>query len=310
MPPVPADLPAVPPGLAARATAGPDWAQWLDRLPRLAADILTGWALTPDGPPMHGRCALVLPVRTDSGERAALKVTFPHEEAATEHLALRRWGGRGAVQLLRADPHRFALLLERLKPRDLRDLPTDDAVTLVAGLYRRLHVPALPQTPRLSAALERWADGLVALPRSAPVPRRFVEQAVSLARGFAAEPATDARLLHGDLHDANVLAALREPWLAIDPKPLAGDPHWEPAPLLWNRWSAAVGSGDLRGALRRRLDLTCDVAGLDHDRARDMTVVRVVVNALWEITDAARRGADPDRDWLTRQLTIAKAVQD
>ena len=171
-------------------------------------------------------------------------------------------------------------------------------------------MPALPQTPRLSAELARWTDGLTALPRGAPVPRRYVEQAASLARTFAGEPATDAHLLHGDLHDANVLAGLREPWLAIDPKPLAGDPHWEPAPLLWNRWQTAVASGDLRGALRRRLALACDVAGLDHDRARDLTVVRVMVNALWEITEAAARGAEPDRDWLTRQVAIAKGVQD
>lgn len=302
--------PAIPSGLAAFAARGPAWADWLDRLPRLLSDVLADWVLTPDGPATHGRCALVLPVRTEDGGRAVVKLTFPHDEAGTEHLALRRWGGRGAVQLLRADPHRFALLLERLKPRDLRDLPADEAVAVVAGLYGRLHEPALPQTPRLSAHLARWADGLVALPRSAPVPRRFVEQAAALARAFAAEPVIDARLLHGDLHDANVLAGLREPWLAIDPKPLAGDPHWEPAPLLWNRWRAAVAGGDLRGALRHRLWLACDVGGLDPDRARDLTVVRVMSNALWEIEDAAARGAEPDRDWLTRQVAIAKAVQD
>lgn len=304
------EIPGIPPGLAASAARGPDWADWLDRLPRLVADVLDEWAVTPDGEPTHGRCALVVPVRTTDGVRAALKLTFPHPEAETEHLALRRWAGRGAVQLLRADPHRFALLLERLKPRDLGGLPADDAVAVVAGLYRRLHVPALPQTPRLSAQLARDADGLVALPRGAPVPRRYVEQAAALARAFAADPATDARLLHGDLHDGNVLAGLREPWLAIDPKPLAGDPHWEPAPLLWNRWRAAVGSGDLRGTLRRRLALACDVGGLDHDRARDLSVVRVMANALWEITDAGARGGEPDREWLTRQVAIAKAVQD
>lgn len=306
----PPDAPPIPAGLAAAAGRGPAWADWLDRLPRLLADVLADWVLSPDGPPTHRRCALVVPVRSEDRTRAVLKLTFPHADAETEHLALRRWGGRGAVHLLRADPHRFALLLERLKPRDLRDLPTDDAVAVVAGLYGPLHVPALPQTPRLSAHLTRWADGLAALPRSAPVPRRYVEQAVALARALATDPATDARLLHGDLHDGNVLAGLREPWLAIDPKPLAGDPHWEPAPLLWNRWRAAVGSGDLRAALRHRLWLACDVGGLDPDRARDLTVVRVMVNALWEVEDAAARGTEPDRDWLTRQVAVAKAVQD
>lgn len=307
--PVP-PAPEIPAGLAAAAVRGPAWAAWLDDLPRRTGALLVEWDLVPDGAPMHGECALVVPVRTAQGERAALKVGFPHPEAETEHLALRRWGGAGAVRLLRADPHRSALLLERLKPRDLGTLPVDDAVAVVAGLYRRLHVPALPQPPRLSDHLLRWSDGLAALPRSAPVPRRFVEHAASLARTLADDPATDTRLLHGDLHDGNVLAGLREPWLAIDPKPLSGDPHWEPAPLLWNRWSAAVATGDLRDALRRRLELTCDVAGLDHDRARDLAIVRVMTNALWEITDADDAGRTPDRDWLTRQVAIVKAVQD
>lgn len=301
---------AIPTTLLAYAERGPDWAVWLERLPRLVDEVLDDWALTPDGAATHGWTALVTPVRTDEGGRAVLKVTFPHREAETEHLALRRWGGRGAAELLRADPHRFALLLERLKPRDLRALPTDDAVGEVARLYRRLHVPALQQPPRLSDQLRAWCDRLDALPRSAPVPRRYVEQAVSLGRSFADDDATDGHLLHGDLHDRNVLAGLREPWLAIDPKPLSGDPHWEPAPLLWNRWSAAVATGDLRRALRRRLAIVCDVAGLDAARARAFVVVRVVVNALWEITDAAERGTTPDRDWLTRQVAVAKAVQD
>lgn len=300
--------PVIPAGLAA-AGHGPDWAAWLERLPRLTADLLAEWSLAPDGEPAHGRTALVLPVRTEDGERAALKVGFPHPEAAAEHLALRRWGGHGAVRLLRADPHRSALLLERLEPRDLRILPVDDAVAVVAGLYRRLHVPALAQPPRLSDALRRWAGELAALPRGAPVPRRYVEQAASLAAALADDPDVDARLLHGDLHDANVLAGLREPWLAIDPKPWSGDPHWEPAPLLWNRWSAAVATGDLRGALRRRLWIACDVAGLDEDRARALVTVRVMVNARWEVVEAAEAGITPDRDWLTRQVAIAKAVQ-
>ena len=64
-------------------------------------------------------------------------------------------------------------------------------------------------------------------------------------------PRTDARLIHGDLHYENVLAADREPWLVIDPKPMAGDPHYELAPMLWNRWDEVVASGDVRDAVRR-----------------------------------------------------------
>ncbi|MDX6430408.1 MAG: streptomycin 6-kinase, partial [Streptosporangiaceae bacterium] len=108
----------IPDGLLVVASRGPDWADWLDRLPRLTRDLLGEWDLRVDGTAAYGNCALVVPVLTGDGQRAVLKVQFPHWEAETEHLALRAWAGNGAVQLLRADPRRFTLLLERLESRD------------------------------------------------------------------------------------------------------------------------------------------------------------------------------------------------
>lgn len=308
-----ADPIEIPPAFAARANRGAEWADWLAVLPALASDLLTDWDLTPDGPPTHGECALVLPVRTEGHRAAALKITWPHWEARTEHIALQRWHGRGAVELLRADPHRLALLLERLEARDLTTIPVDDSCMVIAGLYRRLHVPAPPQLRRLSECTRDWAERLAALPRSAPVPHRLVDRGVGLSRELAQDGATDGTLVHTDLHPFNVLAARREPWLAIDPKPLSGDPHYEIAPVLWNRWTEAVATGDLRGALRRRLALVCDVAGLDRDRARDWVVVRMMANALWEIEGSAARPGGParaDTELATRAIAVVKAVHD
>jgi streptomycin 6-kinase len=175
-----------------------------------------------------------------------------------------------------------------------------------------LHVPALPQLRRLSSYVERWTDRLAGLPSDAPVPRRLVEQAVSLGRGFVRDEATDARTIHGDLHYENVLAADREPWLVIDPKPVAGDPHYEVAPMLWNRWEEVVRSGNVRAAVRRRFHTVVDTALLDEDRARDWVVVRELHNALWTIEEAAAaaRGlSGEDRDAITAAVAIAKAVQ-
>ena len=39
-------------------------------------------------------------------------------------------------------------------------------------------------------------------------------------------------LVHQDLHGDNVLAAQREPWLVIDPKPLAGEREFAVAPIV------------------------------------------------------------------------------
>jgi len=288
---------------------GPDWAAWLDQLPRLTRDLLAEWDLRIDGQATYGNCALVVPVLAGDHTSAMLKVQFPHWEAETEHLALRIWDGNGAVRLLRADPRRFALLLERALPQDLTGIDAVEACEVVAALYARLHVPAGPQFKPLSGEAKRWARELSELPASAAVPHRYVEQAAALARDFASDTETDGRLIHTDLHYFNVLAAEREPWLVIDPKPLSGDPHHEVAPLLWNRWDEIASARDLRFALRRRFYAIVDAADLDEDRARDWVIVRQMVNVKGAIHDAGTDQVLP-RDWLTRNIAITKAIQD
>ena len=231
-----------------------------------------------------------------------------HDEGQHEALALQRWKGNGAVQLLRADPHRWVMLLERAHAgEDLGELWDVEACEVVGGLYRRLHVPAVPQLRPLSGYVSRWTDELSRLPRDAPLPRRLVEQAVSLGRSFLEDPTTDGVLIHGDLHYANVLAADREPWLVIDPKPVSGDPHYEVAPMLWNRWDEVLASGSVRDAVRRRFHAVVDAAGLDEDRARDWVVVREMHNAMWGLRHG--RAESGNGEDTTVCVTIAKAVQ-
>jgi streptomycin 6-kinase len=302
----------LPDGVLGMAGRGPDWARWVDRLPRRLATLLEEWELTPDGWSMHGYCSIVVPVQTSDGEPVVLKVTFDvDEESEHEHLALQRWGGRGAVRLLRADPHRRAMLLERLHHEDLTVLPDLDACEVVAGLYPQLHLPALPQLRTVTSYVERWAAALDTMPRSAPIPRRMVEQALSLARDLVADPASTGVIVHGDLHYLNVLAADREPWLVIDPKPMSGDPHFEVAPMLWNRMEE-LGTA-MRAGVRRRFHTLVDAAGLDEARARDWVIVRMVLNAHWAVEDAQRAERDlssDEQDWITSCIAIVKAVQD
>jgi len=274
---------------------------WLLQLPGLVEASLAEWDLTLDGYPMHGVCALVVPVRLGDSSAAVLKVTWPHVEAAHEHLALQRWGGRGAVRLLAANPGRWAMLLERLDgDHDLQDVPIDEACRVIGGLLRQLDHPALPRLSRLSAEAARLVERLDSAPQA--IPRRFVEQARAVLSDLMTDEAIDSCMVHTDLHYGNVLAADRQPWLAIDPKPLAADPAFAVTPALWNRWDEAVSSGDLRRHLRRRLSIICEAAGLDEERARSWSIVREVQMALW----AAK---DDDAGELTKAIAIIKAMQ-
>jgi streptomycin 6-kinase len=263
---------------------------WLGTLPDLLGDLLDVWELEPTGRSMSGACSVVVPVRLHGAGRdvvgvsgeGVLKVTWPHPEAATESLALQTWNGHGAVRLVRADPARFAMLLERLDPRDLSRVDIDDACGVIGDLLRTLRRPPHPRIPRLTAYAERQAREL----RDAPalLPRRYLDQAAALASELVARPPTEDRLLHTDLHYANVLAAYTVPWLAIDPKPMAGDVAFEVAPALWNRADELGTGSQIRWSLRRRLEIICERAGIDEGRARAWTIVREADNAL----DAAR----------------------
>lgn len=307
----------VPPALDAQRGLGQQWATWLDGLPALARDVLGDWGLTPGSESWHGFCSLVLPVTTADGTVAALKIALPDDESEHEHLALQHWHGQGTVRLLRADPGRRAMLLERLDRTDLTDTWDVEACEIVAGLYADLHRAPLPQLRSQASYVARWAAGLRRDAATVPIPRRLVSQALSLAEELSAAPAT--AVIHADLHYGNVLRGRRDGedvWLAIDPKPTNGDPHYELEPMLRDRfdeYAAPWAVGSVRDGIRRRFHTLVDVAGLDEDRARDWVVVRAVLNAHWAHEDAvrARRSLDAgERDHVTACIALAKAVQD
>lgn len=280
---------------------GPSGAEWADGLPRLLADLLDHWSLRPTGPGMTGWTAVVVPVSRD-GEQLVLKVVWPHHEAMAEPLALRHWAGDGAVRLVAAEPSRGGLLLESLDAtKDLLHEPVEDACEVIGGLLGRLHVPAPARVRTLSGWLDRQ---LGRLPRHADtVPRRMLEQARSLMGDLVTLPDVDGTLLHTDLHFQNVLAGEREPWLAIDPKPLAGRPGFELPPVLWNRLDEHGTGASFRWSVRRRLQVVCEAAGIDEDEARAWVVVR-------ETAEAMTAADEGDREALTLAISLAKAMDD
>ncbi|MEU0870939.1 aminoglycoside phosphotransferase family protein [Nocardia brasiliensis] len=252
---------------------------WLDALPDLAARYADRWQLTFDGPSMHGYGGLVLPVRRADGAAAVLKLNYLTPETRDEPVALAAWGGDGAVLLLDSAAADGVLLLERLTAdRSLETEPIDDAVRITAELMRRLAVPApqgISRDLRVEAA--GWAEEL---PREwarlgAPYSRKLLDAAVEACTQLG--PTADRLLVNEDLHFENVLAAQREPWLVIDPQPLAGDLEFSTLSLLWSRRTEST--------LDDRFAALVDIAGLDPDRARAWTLVQCARNWLWFAED-------------------------
>lgn len=244
---------------------------------------------------MHGYLALVIPVRCEDPARAGdeecvLKVSWRDEATVEEAHALRAWDGQGAVQLLDEDPVSGALLLERLDPaRSLATLPVKDALAVAGGLLRRLAIPAPPgfrSLPAVAATLcatlpARWEEV------GRPFPRATLERACELASALG--PAAGDLLVNYDLHDADILAGRREPWLAVDPKVVVGDPEYGVAQLLWRRLEEIQAHGGLDFHVNRLVH----AAQLDSERTRAWTLVRCVDYWLWGLEVGLTE--DPER---------------
>jgi streptomycin 6-kinase len=263
---------------------------WIDAAPDLAADLLDRWQLRLDGAPTCGATAMVLPVVRADVTPAVLKLQPVTDHTVGEPDALRTWNGNGAVRLLDHDPESGSMLLERLDADRPLATVLDDlaALQILSELLARLcSVPAPAGMRQLS---DFGADLLDRVPRaltlgSDPSQHRLIEACASALREVL--PEAGDRLVHEDLHFDNILAPhpadQREPWLAIDPNPVAGDPGFALLAALHNRWEEAVATGDIRGAIRNRFDLMTDILGLDRHRATAWTLARILQNVLWDL---------------------------
>ena len=116
------------------------------------------------------------------------------------------------------------------------------------------------------------------------MPTRLVEEAEELFDELVASQAEPV-LLHGDLHHLNILSARRQPWLAIDPKGVVGEPAYDVAALLHNpvELLEAPRPGDV---LERRVEVLTEELGLDRARVRGWGVSQAVLSAYWGLEDS------------------------
>jgi streptomycin 6-kinase len=261
-------------------------------LPPAIARARDLWSLTL-GEPFRpgGQTAWVAPARDALGAEFVLKVAFPHPEAAHEADGLRAWAGQGAVLLFAARDvgGAHALLIERCLPgTELSARPEPDQDTVIATLLRRLWIEPGTGHPfgTLEQMCQRWADEFEQATAEAPalgLDPGLARAGIALFRELPAT-AADRVLLCTDLHAGNVLAATREPWLAVDPKPHVGDPAYDPLQHMLNcedRLHADPRS--LAGRMAGLLDL-------DPDRVRRWLFARCVQESAGcsQLADVAR----------------------
>lgn len=269
--------------------------QWEELLAAIIDDLVRRWSLRLGAPFPSGPASWVAPARTAYGERVVLKVGQMHDEALHEAEGLRVWAGRGTVRLLDsyAEGMTSALLLEACEPGTplARALPDPEQDVVVAGLLRRLWIepPAGHPFRPLGQMCGQWADRFAQ--DSAAARARGQDQLdPGIARAgielFRHLPAVAGRsvLLCTDLHHNNVLAAAREPWLVIDPKPYVGDPAYDVLQHILNFPGRLA--ADPAGFARRMADLL----DLERERVRLWLFARCVQESADEpaLRDVAR----------------------
>jgi streptomycin 6-kinase len=246
---------------------------WLERVPQLLNDCAAEWALRLGPAYPQGAAGYAVRAKLDDGTLAVLKLVFPHREAEHEADALRTWGGDGAVELLRYDAERWAMLIERCEPGTLLahsepDTALDVLVALLPRLWKR--VDGLFHT--LADEVAWWLSDLPSEWERAgrPFEDELLEYTMETLAALAGSQGEQV-LLHQDLHTDNVLAAQREPWLVIDPKPLVGEREFAVAPIVRD-----YVLGHSRADVLHRLDRLTSQLGLDRERALAWTIGQTV----------------------------------
>ncbi len=264
-------------------------AAWLDSLPGLIAECESRWKIKV-GAPFALSFNYVAPALAADGQSVVLKLGVPSPELAGEIRALQSYADAAAVRLLDSDEDRGMMLLERIEPGyTLASLAEDERATRAAAQVMRDLWKPLPPGTHFPTATE-WAGGLATLRKrfnggTGPLPADLVDQAEALFSDLlsSAEPSV---LLHGDLHQFNILAARRRPWLAIDPKGLAGEPAYEVGALLRNPDARLCTDPRVQ---RRRVEVLHEELSLAKDRMLGWGMAQAVLSAWWSLEDA---GAD------------------
>jgi streptomycin 6-kinase len=242
---------------------------WLERVPVLVAECVEEWELQLGEPYVGGAAGHTHRVELPDGTPGVLKVGFPHRESEHEPDALALWNGEGAVRLLAHDPSRSALLIERCEPgTTLSAIGAERALDVLVELLPRLWKPAGSPFGTLADEAKSWVEYLPSKWERVgrPFERRILDAAMSALVDLEATQGEQV-LVNQDLHGDNVLAAQREPWLVIDPKPLIGEREFALAPIIRSNELGKTCTDALY-----RLDRLTSELRLDKERARWWTI--------------------------------------
>ena len=277
-------------------------------IPDHARAAAARWKLHGLEPLARGAESLVVRAEDGEGTPWALKCRPPGDPGTErEAAALRLLACERLVALKAVDAEAGVLWLEWVLPGHALAAETDaaarDAFCQVAAALACAHPSGAPEGfPRLAdqlAALDSWQNACSA------AESRAVAEVVAGAWRLAASP-HPVVLLHGDLHGGNLLHRLQSSRAgdgamaatAIDPKGVWGDPAYEPACFLMNRWTRRPWAVSAMQRYARGLSARL---GLDEGRVWAWAGVHTALSLAWSREDHAAMPAPSDPRWRVLQ---------
>ncbi|WEK04977.1 MAG: aminoglycoside phosphotransferase family protein [Candidatus Devosia phytovorans] len=238
---------AVPESVRRRAIAeGAAGQDWLARLDTTIEALEANWGVTIGEALEGGSAAFVAEAIAANGDAFIVKVGTPGS-AIGRHEAdvLQRADGHGYVKLLRHDPGRQAMLLEKLGERlDLVDISHQQKIDIVCATLNDAWMP-VPLDATYVTGTEKansLATGILQMweRNGQPCSAEVIESAMRYCQERAALYKPEGAVLaHGDPHMGNLLAdPATDPirFKLVDPDGLAIEPAYDLGVLLrgWN----------------------------------------------------------------------------
>lgn len=278
--------------------------QWFSELPNLLERFQQLWDIRLLNPVPNLSYNLVYFAENNADQsKVIFKAGVPNPDLENEIRALHYFAGHGCSELLKYDMAAGVMLLEQAIPGGMLDTLTlqgldDQAVYICADVIDQLHAPAivtpdLRKLPKLSDRLLEYKQVRDVLAANPSRYQAFDLNAFNKAEQLFSElsaTTTESVVLHGDLHHYNILSARREPWLAIDPKGIIGDPAFELAAFMINPLPQIASMANLKDLLARRIRLFHEVLGYSEQRIRDWCVAHAFLAAGQNLTSH-------DADW-------------
>lgn len=245
-------------------------------------------------------------VQQSSGEKAALKILCGRGIEGEKYgaMTLNYFNGNGAVQCINYDDE--AHLLEYIDGEMLRNIVDsgndDEATEIISHLVRRLHKKRKTKKPQLISLKSHFKE-LHEMALNNLVDPHYLTMSNMVNKLI--ENTKTTTILHGDIHHENILHSSQKGWIAIDPRGIHGDPHYEVANCFNNppRCDDLIKNPE---RAEHMADIFSEILGYDRNRLLKYAVAHMALSASWHYLGGNNKKAA--QETLDNSKIIYKAL--